>query len=189
MFTGRIFPSVKLRVSVSQLITLMIAATETPAGSLSVSRSRSLTIRSLHYAKVNKKRKSARADIVEIDDKEPESKDEDDVVADPRGWTQLKSKNLTLEEILDLESDKEVYSHKNIYYLVYLHCLLCPCPLFIHCTYAFQFWNVFEPSEHERKSSIPIYNVNRYSRMQILGSSSIYTGNGRFYFVMQVDIK
>ena len=112
MFTGRIFPSVKLRVSVSQLITLMIAATETPAGSLSVSRSRSLTIRSLHYAKVNKKRKSARADIVEIDDKEPESKDEDDVVADPRGWTQLKSKNLTLEEILDLESDKEVYSHK-----------------------------------------------------------------------------
>ena len=112
MFTGRIFPSVKLRVSVSQLITLMIAATETPAGSLSVSRSRSLTIRSLHYARVNKKRKSARADIVEIDDKEPESKDEDDLVEDPRGWTQLKSKNLTLEEILDLESDKEVYSHK-----------------------------------------------------------------------------
>ena len=78
-----------------------------------------------HYTKVNKKRKSARADIVEIDDKEPESKDEDDLVADPRGWTQLKSKNLTLEEILDLESDKEVH------FLVYLHCLLCPCPLFI----------------------------------------------------------
>ena len=86
---------------------------------MSVSRSRSLTVRSLHYAKVNKKRKSARADIVEIDDKEPESKDEDDLVADPRGWTQLKSKNLTLEEILDLESDKEVhflFTHKN--YLV-----------------------------------------------------------------------
>ena len=46
---------------------------------------------------------------MEIDDKEPESKDEDDLVADPRGWTQLKSKNLTLEEILDLESDKEVH--------------------------------------------------------------------------------
>ena len=86
---------------------------------MSVSRSRSLTVRSLHYAKVNKKRKSARADIVEIDDKQPESKDEDDLVADPRGWTQLKSKNLTLEEILDLESDKEVhflFTHKN--YLV-----------------------------------------------------------------------
>ena len=141
---------------------------------MSVSRSRSLTVRSLHYAKVNKKRKSARADIVEIDDKEPESKDEDDLVADPRGWTQLKSKNLTLEEILDLESDKEVhflFTHKN------------------YTMYTFQFWNVFQPSEHERKSSIPIYNVNRYSRMQILGSSSIYTGNGQFYFVMQVDIK
>ena len=56
---------------------------------------------------------------MEIDDKEPEYKDEDDLVADPRGWTQLKSKNLTLEEILDLESDKEVHyllTHKN--YLV-----------------------------------------------------------------------
>ena len=82
---------------------------------MSVSRSRSLTVRSLHYAKVNKKRRSARADIVEIDDKEPESKDEDDLVADPRGWTQLKSKNLTLEEILDLESDKEVH------FLIYTH--------------------------------------------------------------------
>ena len=134
MFTGRIFPSVKLRVSVSQLITLMIAATETPAGSLSVSRSRSLTIRSLHYAKVNKKRKSARADIVEIDDKEPESKDEDDVVADPRGWTQLKSKNLTLEEILDLESDKEVYSHKK--YLLFSLSTLSIMPMsIIHSLY------------------------------------------------------
>ena len=46
---------------------------------------------------------------MEIDDKEPESEDGDDLVADPRGWTQLKSKNLTLEEILDLESDKEVH--------------------------------------------------------------------------------
>ena len=134
MFTGRIFPSVKLRVSVSQLITLNIAATETPAGSLSVSRSRSLTIRSLHYAKVNKKRKSARADIVEIDDKEPESKDEDDVVADPRGWTQLKSKNLTLEEILDLESDKEVYSHKK--YLLFSLSTLSIMPMsIIHSLY------------------------------------------------------
>ena len=134
MFTGRIFPSVKLRVSVRQLITLMIAATETPAGSLSVSRSRSLTIRSLHYAKVNKKRKSARADIVEIDDKEPESKDEDDVVADPRGWTQLKSKNLTLEEILDLESDKEVCSHKK--YLLFTLSTLSIMPMsIIHSLY------------------------------------------------------
>ena len=125
---------------------------------------------------------------MEIDDKEPESKDEDDLVADPRGWTQLKSKNLTLEEILDLESDKEVhflFTHKN-YLVIKLSTLFI---MSIVCMYTFQFWNVFQPSEHERKSSIPIYNVNRYSRMQILGSSSIYTGNGQFYFVMQVNIK
>ena len=71
---------------------------------------------------------------MEIDDKEPESKDEDDLVADPRGWTQLKSKNLTLEEILDLESDKEVhflFTHKTIKLLSYLHCLSCPLYVYI----------------------------------------------------------
>ena len=71
---------------------------------------------------------------MEIDDKEPESKDEDDVVADPRGWTQLKSKNLTLEEILDLESDKEVYSHKK--YLLFSLSTLSIMPMsIIHSLY------------------------------------------------------
>ena len=108
---------------------------------MSVSRSRSLTVRSLHYAKVNKKRKSARADIVEIDDKEPESEDGDDLVADPRGWTQLKSKNLTLEEILDLESDKEVhflFTHKN-YLVIKLSTLFIMSIVCIHFSFGMCF--------------------------------------------------
>ena len=72
----------------------------------------------------------------------------------------LKIRNLTLEEILDLEADIE-------------------------------FWNQLKGQE----KSVPIYNINRKSSIQIYGenkpnfhTSSIYTGDGRFYFVLQVDI-
>ena len=72
----------------------------------------------------------------------------------------LNIRNLTLEEILDLEADKEFWSQLN-----------------------------------GQEKSVPIYNINRKSSIKVYGgnkpnfhASSIYTGDGRFYFVLQVDI-
>ena len=67
-------------------------------------------------------------------------------------------RELTLEEILDLETDKD-------------------------------FWNHLRDDDQE---PVALYNVNRKSRSNEdnklnFHTSSISTGNGQFYFVLQID--
>ena len=60
---------------------------------------------SLKYAKVNKKRKTPFA-VITAD----KNIDEVSNITD-KNWQDIKSRDLTLEEILDLESNKEVMSN------------------------------------------------------------------------------
>ena len=61
---------------------------------------------SLKYAKVNKKRKTPFAVVMTAD----KNIDECSNITD-KNWQDIKSRDLTLEEILDLESNKEVMSN------------------------------------------------------------------------------
>ena len=66
-------------------------------------------------------------------------------------------RELTLEEILDLETDKEFWGHLR----------------------------------HDDQDPVPLYNVNTKSKSDEnklnFHTSSISTGNGQFYFVLQID--
>ena len=66
-------------------------------------------------------------------------------------------RELTLEEILDLETDKEFWSNL----------------------------------KHDDQDTVPLYNVNTESKPDEnklnFHTSSISTGNGQFYFVLQID--
>ena len=146
---------------------------------------------SLKYAKVNKKRNKP---VVALNSDENVEEEKMTSTSPDSYWQEIESRNLTLEELLDLETRKGVNHFKNSF--------IGSVKSFI-----FKFWDILNRNEEkDEEKSIRLYDINRKSRTEDYDtnlskrlftslkkpnyySSSIYTGNGQFYIILQVDLK